>query len=242
MKADERKEIETNKLRAWLSRMKTKMQGRSLYVFVGTLILIVAVGAIIWFWRSSVAAADSTRWIEFRAAMDADEPKKYQEIIDAEKHSDKVTVKLAKFMKARRIMYGDGMDQLGSPNARDRTTALEKVEEGRKLYEEVAGELTDYPVLQQEAWLSCAKAEETLLGIPRANDDKAMRGDFNRMIEYLKKAAAINAGSDASKNYDNKIATRSAQQQEIVTFYQRLYQLNLTVGGLGAGFGGFGKD
>jgi hypothetical protein len=226
MKAEERKEIETNKLRQWLARMKTKMQGRSLYVFVGTLVMVVAVGLIVWFWRSSVAAANSSRWIEMRAAMDADEVKKYQEIIDAEKHNDKPTAKIARFLKARRVMYRDGMDQLGSPDTADRNTAFTKVEEGRKLYEEVANELADYPALQQEAWLSCAKAEESLLGVPRT-DGTGMRGDFNRMIEYIKKAAAINGGSDASKSYDQKVATRSGQRTELEVFYQKLYEFHL---------------
>lgn len=226
MKAEERKEIEANKLQLWLGRMKTKMQGRSLYVFVGTLVMVIAVGLIVWFWRSSVAAANSARWIEMRAAMDADEVKKYDEIIGGEKHNDKPTVKIARFLKARRVMYRDGMDRLGSPDTADRTNAFLKVEEGRKLYEEVANELADYPALQQEAWFSCAKAEESLLAVPRA-DGTGMRGDFNRMIEFIKKAAAINGGSDASKNYDQKVATRSAQRTELEDFYRKLYEFHL---------------
>lgn len=224
MKAEERKEIETNKLRAWLGRMQAKMQGRSLYVFVGTLVLLTAVVVVIWFWRSSVAAAESSRWMDLRTAMDADEPKKYDEIIGSDKHRDKATSKVAKYLKARRIMYGDGMDRLGSPRVDDRKKALDNVADGRKLYEEVAGELGDYPVLQQEAWLSCAKAEETLLGVPKV-EGVGYRGDFNRMIEYLKKAAAINAGSDASKSYEQKIATMQAKQREIEDFYLRLGEM-----------------
>jgi hypothetical protein len=227
MKAEDRKEIEVNKLRAWLDRMKTKMQGKSLYMFIGTLVLIVAVGLIVWFWRSSVAAANSARWYDLRNAMESDEPKKYDtEIINNEKHKDRQTVTIAKFMKARRIMYGDGMDRLGSPNLDGRSNALIKVEEGRKLYEEMANELKDYPILQQEAWLSCAKAEETLLGFPRA-DNSGSRGDYNRMIDYLKKAAAINSDSDAARNYEQTAKIRAARQQEIDDFYKRLYELGL---------------
>ncbi len=226
MKADERKEIEVNKLRAWLERMKAKMQGRGLYVFVGTLVLVVAVGLIIWFWRSSVAAANSARWVDLRTAMEIDDPKKYDsDIINNEKHAGKVTVTIAKFMKARRVMYGEGMDRLGSSRAKDRNDALEKIEEGRKLYEEVANDLKDYPVLQQEVWLSCAKAEETLLGVPRT-EGTGYRGDFNKMIEYLKKAAAINSGSDASKSYEQKIATLTAKKGDIENFYRRLVELS----------------
>ena len=227
MKAEERKEIETNKLGAWLSRMKTKLQGRSLYMLVGSLLLATAAVLIIWFWRSSTAAANSARWMELRAAMDSDDPKKYDtDIINGEKHNDKITVKIAKFMKARRIMYGDGMDRLGSPRLEDRNNALAKVEEGRKLYEEIAPDLKDMPVLQQEAWLSCAKAEETLMGIPKADLSGGFRGDPGKMVEYLKKAAAVNPGSDPSKSYEQRAATRSGQAQELADFYRRLTELS----------------
>lgn len=229
MKAEERKEIETNKLRAWLARMRTKMQGRSLYVFVGTLVLIVAVGLIIWFWRSSVAAANSARWMDLRSAMESDDPKKYNdEIIANEKHGDKPTARIAKLLRARRVMYREGMDRLGSPRAEDRNNALLKVEEGKKLYEETANDLKDYPVLQQEAWLSCAKAEETLLGVPKADLSGEFRGSYNKMVEYLKKAASVNSGSDPSKSYEQKAADRLAKEQEILDFYQRFYRLSET--------------
>ena len=45
-KTDERKENETNSLRLWIDHMRGRLQGRSMYVAVGSFVLIVALVAL----------------------------------------------------------------------------------------------------------------------------------------------------------------------------------------------------
>lgn len=225
MKAEERKENETNALARWIRRHQEKLTGRSLYVVGGIFVLLVAMVVIIWYWRSSTVAANSARIMDFWLA---DTDKKNEEIITSEKHQGKPTATWAKLQKARLALYRDGMDRIGTTKEADRKAAYAKLEEGKKLYLELVNELKDDPALQQEAWIACARAEEALLGAPREDKAGEFRGDFAAMIEDYQKAAAINSDSDVSKSYAELARTKKAQETELKAFYRRLYELGFT--------------
>lgn len=219
MKAEERKENETNALRSWVFHLKESMQGRSLYIVVGVLVLGIAGVLIFRFWQSSRIAAASARVMELNAA---NTDKQLDEIINSENHKGKPTAAWAKLQKARLALFADGISKLGSLKPEDRGTAVAKVEEGRQLYLEVANEFGEWPALQQEVWTSCAKAEEVLLGTPKAENAAEYRGSFEKMLEYLRKAAAINPENDASKEYAAKADRMSKKREEIEGVYRRL--------------------
>jgi len=225
MKAEQRKEIETNKLGAWLRRMRAKLEGRGLYMLVGSLVLVVATVLIIRFWLSSRDSTRSARTIQLKDAMEVDEIKKYDEIIGSEKHAGHPTALYAKVLKARKVLYGEGLDRLGSQGTEARNSAFIKLEEGRKLYNDVVNDLKDYPVLQQEAWISCARAEEGLLGV--TDPSGQFKGNFDKMIDYWKKAAAINPGSEASKGYEAKANSLQQNRASLEDFSRQIYRAHL---------------
>ena len=235
MKAEERKELEANALLLRLSHWKEKLKGRSGYIFGGAIVLMIAVFITISIWRSNNDAARSARILEL---MSADSEKQLDEIIASAKHLGKPTASWAKLQKARLVLHRDGLEKIGTSNRTQRDAAFAKIEEGRKLYLEVAGELKDTPLLQQEAYLNCAVAEEALLGTPKEGKNDEFRGNFDTMIKYYRQAAEISPASDASKGYAATADKKKNQQVEIEKFYKDLNQL----GFIGKGFDGKGFD
>jgi hypothetical protein len=222
MKAEERKENETNALRRWLLRQREKFQGRTLYVLAGSVVLLLAVIAIVFYWRASVRDANSRRIREYR---DATTDKNLEEIITSELHRGKPTASWAKLDKARLALWRDGLERIGTQIPDMRKEAFAKLEEGKKLYQELINDFKDNPSIQQEVWVACAKAEEALLREPRDDSPNESRGDFNKVIEFYRKAAAILPDSDVSKGYNALADAKKAKQDEIEAFYRRLYQL-----------------
>ena len=229
MKAEERKELETNVLLTRLNHWKEKLKGRSAYIFGGSIILIVALFFTIRIWRANNAAAASARLMEL---ISADEEKQLDEIIASPKNMGKPTATWAKLQKARLLLHREGLEKIGTAAATKRKTAFAKIEEGRKLYLETVGELKDTPSLQQEAFLGCAMAEEALLGTPKEEKNDEFRGNFDTMIKYYRQAAEINPNSDASKSYTATADKKKSQQAEIEKFYKDLNQLGFIGKGL----------
>jgi hypothetical protein len=238
MKADHRKELETNALLVRMSHWKEKIKGRAAYIVGGALVLIIGLGLTIWIWRSNNAAAASARLMELNSA---DTEKQLDEIISSPKHMGKPTATWAKLQKARLLLHREGLEKIGTADAAKRKAAFAKIEEGRKLYLELVGDLKDTPTLQQEALLGCAFAEEVLLGTPKEDKNDEFRGNFDTMIKYYRQAAEINPGSDASKSYVATADKKKSQQAEIEKFYKDLNQLGFVGKGLD-GFGGKGFD
>jgi hypothetical protein len=223
MKAEERKELEKNALRAWVDRWKERLQGKTLYVLVGSVVLLVVAFFLYRYWSSSRAAANSARIMELIAA---DDEKKLDKIITSPEHQGKPTATWAKLQKARLALYADGLLKLGTPDPEARARAYARIEEGKKLYQEIVNDLN--PSLQQEAYFSSARGEEALLGVPKADNPGEFRGNFDRMIDDYRKAAAINPDSDASKKYARWADEKQVKRAEIEKIYQELYRLGQT--------------
>ncbi|MCE9534501.1 MAG: hypothetical protein K8T89_25775 [Planctomycetes bacterium] len=225
MKADERKENETNALRQWLAKMATRMEGRWLYTLVGVVVLGAAAIFITMYWYSSRAAARSNRIMEFNSA---DTEKKLNDLIKSDSHKSHETVIWSKLELARIALYPDGITKLGSLNSKDRNAAIAKVEEGRKAYLDISNEFKDRSAIQQEIWFSLAAAEEVLLGTKKADNEAEYRGSFDKMIEYYGKAAAINPDSEVSKRYAAKAKEMQANRETVIMTYRRLAELGVT--------------
>lgn len=224
MKADEKKENVTNSLRVWLEHVTERLKGRALYTVVGSIVLVAAAIFVVWYWTSSRATAKSARLLEFSQA-DTDE--KLKQIISSDNHQNKPTAVWAKLERARIVLYREGIDKLGSQRKEDHTAAVDKIEEGRKLYSELLNELKD-EALKQEAYWSIARSEEVLSATPKADKATEYRGSLDKAIDNYRKASQIEPASEASKAYKAKADNLQANKGEIEAFYRKLEELGFT--------------
>ena len=116
------------------------------------------------------------------------------------------TAAFAKLQKARIKLYREGIEKLGTSESKQREKATKNIEAGRKLCKDIVNDLKNDPALQQEVWIDCAKAEESLMATLKAQNSADYRGSFDEMLKDYQNAAAINPDSEVSKGYAAKAA------------------------------------
>lgn len=159
MKAEHRKELMTNTLAHRLGEaVQSVKEGPSR----GTLFVLAAVGLIVILvlvWRylaASADEADSARWFRLNSLNTPEKLKEFIEDKDVEGHTQG---RLARLEEARRSLY-DGLRQLG--NAGTRKKALEDLQRCAGLFDKLADECADKPLLHQQVLMGAAKAHESL--------------------------------------------------------------------------------
>jgi tetratricopeptide (TPR) repeat protein len=159
MKAEHRKELVTNTLANRLGEaVQTMKEGPSR----GTVVVLVAVGLIlilILIWRylaSSAEESDSARWLRWDSLTTPEQLKAFVEDKEVEGQPQG---RLARVEEARRSLY-EGLRQLG--NLGTRPKAMEEIGRAAGLYDKLADECADKPLLHQQVLLGAAKAHESL--------------------------------------------------------------------------------
>lgn len=185
MKAEERKALESNALAQELGKaIDTLKQGPSrstmVYLVVG-LALVLGVLLFRWFWRSSEATA-SQRWVQLDGVVF---PEQLTALLDAPDMQDTQQGRLAKFKEAR-LKLTQGIRDFGA----NPSLALENIDQGTKLYEQLIDASSRVPLLHQEAIWGAAKGNES-----QGNLDKA-KGYYQRLA---KEYPASSLGKDAAK-------------------------------------------
>jgi tetratricopeptide (TPR) repeat protein len=159
MKAEHRKELMTNTL---ATRLGDAVQSMKEGPSRGMLFVLAAVGLVVilvLIWRylaTSAEEADSARWLEWDNLATPEQLKAFVENKNAEGHAQG---RLARLEEARRSLY-EGLRQLG--NAGTRKKALEDLQRAAGLYDSLAEECSDKPLLHQQALMGAAKAHESL--------------------------------------------------------------------------------
>jgi tetratricopeptide (TPR) repeat protein len=159
MKAEHRKELMTNTLAHRLGEaVQSIKEGPSR----GTLFVLAAIGlivilALVWRYLAlSGEQTDSARWLQWDSLTTPEQLKAFVENKEVE---GQVQGQLARLEEARRSLY-EGLRQLG--NAGTRKKALEELQRAAGLYDKLADECADKPLLHQQALLGAAKAHEGL--------------------------------------------------------------------------------
>jgi hypothetical protein len=159
MKAEHRKELMTNAL---AHRVGEAVQSIKEGPSRGTILVLVVVGLIvvlILVWRylaTSAEEADSSRWLKWDTLSS---PEKLKELVEDKDAQGQPQGRLARLDEARRSLH-DGLRRLGNPGTRkEAQTAIQKAAE---LYDQLAGEFSDKPLLHQQVLQGAAKAHESL--------------------------------------------------------------------------------
>jgi len=153
MKAEQRKELQTNSLVRFLGRLRQNFKGgtsRKATVIWGIVILALVV-FVAWRITSSRAEAnDSARWVALDSLSRADELDEY-----IDKHRDTVQGNVARLQRARKDLE-TGLGGLYT----QRSTAVDKLQAAANAYEDLVKQFKATPVLVQECLLGAGMAYE----------------------------------------------------------------------------------
>ena len=221
MKAEERKQIETNSLVHAVQWVRERMTGRTLYYLLGTVALVV--GALL-LYRYLTGERTKTRDAALLQLAAADTAEKLKQGMND--HRGTVFGSMFKLHLARHMLLDEGLPRLGTDNSEARKQAAASVEHARTYYLELTGEFNEKENadLLQVSWLGAAQAEEALVGLPTADGGNDSRGSADKAIEYYEKAAAIFPDTEFSKRYKERADKIRANKDQFVATQKAIYK------------------
>jgi tetratricopeptide (TPR) repeat protein len=203
MKADHRKELKSNVLSEYLEKfyesLKAGPQSKSTTAWV---LLAVAVGVVAaWFYFRHTAPLP---WTDLQNTDDT----KLQTL--AEKYRGTPLARVARFQQARDLLARGQLALAAEPKR-----AVEDLDRASSLYQDLAIDCNDDPILRDEALLGVATAEEA-------------RGNLEQAKEYYEKLAKAAPKSDWGKMADDRAKDLANELQAgsgpEIDFYKRFQQ------------------
>lgn len=187
MKAEHRKELMTNTLAHRLGEaVQTMKEGPSR----GTILVLVGAGlvvilALVWHYLSTSAEeADSARWLKWDELRT---PEELQKLAEDKELQGQTVGRLARLAEARKNLHV-GLRDLGGVGT-IRKQAQENIQKAAELYDKLADEFTDKPLLHQQVLLGAAKAHESL-------GDKEQAHKFYQLLTQKYKDTALGKDAD----------------------------------------------
>ena len=136
MKAEERKEIETNSLVHAVQKARERVTGRTLYYLIGTLAMVIG-GVLLY--RYLTNEKSKNRDAGLMQLITADTPEKLKQ--GMEDHRGTTLGSMFKLQLARHLLLNEGLPKLGTDRTEDRKAAAASVEQARAYYLDLTGEL-----------------------------------------------------------------------------------------------------
>jgi len=211
MKAQHRKELQTNALADRLGRIlqSAKAGPSRTAVVIWSLLLLAAAVLLGWFAYDHYSKKENSA--ENRELEEASTRDDYKKIADA--HPNTPAGRIARIMYAR-LSLRDGLDHLyaGLPDERD--AAKKNIEEARDTYDKLAKDCKDAPLLAQECLMGAAKARESL-------------GDYDGALTSYKQLANDHKDSYLGKEAETRAQALSDDEKraQIEEFYQAMDKL-----------------
>jgi hypothetical protein len=222
MKAEQRKEIETNSLVLAVQRLRKHISGRTLYYFVGILAVIAIIIGFYYYFASERRHARDAILLQLATA---DTPEKLK--AGMEEHRGTVYGSLFKLHLARHQLRNEGLPKLGTDNSTARLQAANSVDDARKYYLELTSEFKEKedPALLQESWFGAAEAEEALVGLPKPEPNQAeFRGNVDTALDYFDKGAAILPDAEFTKRHKALADKIRANKEKFVADQKEIYK------------------
>jgi len=225
MKAEHRKELQTNILADALGRL---LQGakeglsRSVLLIIGLFALVVMIYlGWLYFSRASMESR-SAMWLKVdEGDRKLDTAANIGQIEEAVKELDETAKEKPETVSSRVMRFACartqlrlGLGSLYAKDERDRKAAIQRVEQALDLYTKLANESQDTPVLHQEALLGMAQAQES-----QGQVAEALEGYQKLAQQYPDSAAGREAL--ARVNY----LQSSEKEKQVADFYQAMDKL-----------------
>jgi hypothetical protein len=234
MKAEHRKELETNVLADYLGSVIQKAKegpSQKVLLYGGLILLVVVLIGLFIYFSTRSKDSDALRWDQWNRitqatsgdVSDAEVAKLKQQypgkssewcqrLADQKKfeadNPGTPQARLARFQQARLLL--ENTQEMAS-QGRHRDTTLQCVREGRDLYDKLIGESSDEPYLEQEAMLNAGKASEDLAEYDRARQYyERLKKDYPKSQDA---AAAEKALARLSNEKDLELLKKLAESK-----------------------------
>lgn len=231
MKADHRKELQTNLLADRMGRLVQGIKAgpRSSSAFAWVIAVLVVALLAGWYWAGYQNARQSEEWVRLLndpRSEGRDSAAYYGGV--ARQTPGSLAGRTARFQQARALL-NRGLMTFFSPDVHGQ--AVQDLDNAGELYRRLLGECQANAVLEQEALLAAGKIEETLCNEPDRKDpnnkdsDKKL-GSLDRALAFYQRLVASYPDSYeaklAQKRVDelNDATTRSRMEE----FYAKLAQ------------------
>jgi hypothetical protein len=223
MKAEERKELETNSLiRGITSLVERAKSGRLFSPWVLAVLVIVVVGGGIWFYLAYEGGKlTSAAWVAVsRSSSTAD----LKDVLDV--HKDGPAARVARLELARIQLGPDGIGKLATRERDERNKAIENIEKAREELTKLADEFKGDKTMRATCLLGVAEAELALVGVPKDASGPESRGSVAKAVELYREAAkVVGEKSTAAETYRKRADDLEAKKSQIEDVGSRLYNL-----------------
>lgn len=183
MKAEHRKELQTNYLADHLGRMVQGMRAgpKSTGSTVTWVLVSLTIGTVIVWYVASANSNRSPLWVKFEEDSSQQDLARLDKL--ARDYPMTLPARASRFQIAR-VSLQEGLATLYSTRS---DSAIVQVREAKRIYAELAKECTNDPVLAPQALMGAAKAEEALVGIPKGDDPAKSEGNLDTALDYYRK-------------------------------------------------------
>jgi hypothetical protein len=212
MKAEQRKELETNALADRMGhlvqRVKTQPRRSAFYWVLGAVTLTVVLFVGFRWWQMS-KEEHSRRWMEIESGSGP-------ALSDLLREPETTQGKAARFQQAWLLFWREGIQRLGV----EKLSALAKLEQAQSEYDKLAKDCEDDPIWEPEAMYALAVVEETRSVISDSDDhlEKA-KERYEKLAKKYDKSAR---GELAAQWVERYADTR--QRNELRSFYADMRQ------------------
>jgi hypothetical protein len=232
MKAEHRKELQTNYLADRMGRLVQGVRaGPRSSSPIPWVIGLLAVGTVLaWYWASAGRGKQSSAWIRLEAGPSLAEARSRNDSRELltdrlsriiRDNGGTIAARTARFQQAR-LMLGWGLEAIYTVN---RPQAIHDLEDARQLFHDLAAECSGNAILEPEALLGEAKSEEALIGVPKQDDDAASRGSLDKALHLYQQLARTYPASFQGKMAQKYVTKLEENRTEVAQFYEELTRL-----------------
>jgi hypothetical protein len=223
MKAEHRKELQTNLLADRMGRlvqgMKTAPRSQSAIVWV--LVGLGLATVIGWYIANATRGSLAAAWVQLEEQGTKDSWQAVQE-----KYPGTIAARTARFQEARSRLQ-EGLERIYDPA--QRLVATYQLEAARKLFQGLAAECSGNPILEAEAIMGEAKAEETLAGAPKTPDNaEEGKGSLDKAIQLYELLAKKYANTFQGQMAEKHLKEIADNRTQVEGFYQEFRKRAVT--------------
>jgi hypothetical protein len=217
MKAEHRKELERNALRERMGQVVDTIKSgpkRGSILLWGGLLAVVGIYFAWTYYSKASLAKQSARWTKLDMVTN---PAELEAFINENKGTQ--PARAARFEDAR-VRLQQGVTNLGAED--QHASAVESLVRARELYDELATETREMPVLAQEAMMGSARAEESLSASPKPDNPSETWGTLDRARERYQELADAYPDTFQGKAAAERARDIQEKRPEIEAFYANL--------------------